>query len=200
MKQVLLIFAKNLVYGEVKTRLAATAGDPMAFDVYKELLEYTFRITRSLAPDKIIFYSGYIDQADTWSSEFKKQIQKGKDLGERIHHAFDHAFTNGYKEVVIIGTDCFELTPAIITEAFSGLKDHDVVIGPANDGGYYLLGMKKMNPGLLQNISWSTEKVLSQTTSFCNDNKLSVLLLEELSDLDNEKDLEKMLSGNSKKM
>jgi rSAM/selenodomain-associated transferase 1 len=198
MKKALLIFAKNLIYGKIKTRLAATAGDQKAFNIYKDLLHYTQQVTQSLANEKIIFYSDYIEQQDIWSRGFQKQVQQGADLGERMQHAFNWAFANNHKEVVIIGTDCFELTSSIINKAFSALMKYDVVIGPALDGGYYLLGMKKMYPGIFQHISWSSEKVLSQTIAFCKDQNLSYLLLEELSDLDDEKDLEKMMRRTAK--
>ena len=192
MKQAVLIFANNLMYGEVKTRLAATAGNDIAFSVYKELLHHTKDITKDLAFDKIVFYSNNIEEKDIWDNEaFKKDLQSGNDLGEKMLNAFEYAFKNKYEEVVIIGTDCFELTSSIINDAFSLLKDHDIVIGPAEDGGYYLLGMKKLYPEFFQNISWSTENVLLQTIAVCNKASLTYHLLQQLCDVDNEKDLMK---------
>ena len=196
MKQVILIFAKNLIYGKVKTRLAATAGKDVAFSVYKELLQHTKEITKDIAAGKIVFYSNDIEAQGIWSDEtFNKQIQKGNDLGERMQNAFAYAFANGYKEVVIIGTDCFELTPAIIMGAFAYLKTHDIVIGPAEDGGYYLLGMKKLYSEMFQNILWSTDSVLQQTIAICKRKSLSCHLLQVLSDIDDEKDLLKTNSA-----
>jgi rSAM/selenodomain-associated transferase 1 len=190
MKQAVLIFAKNLIHGEVKTRLAETIGNDRAFSVYKELLQHTKDITKNIDADKTIFYSNNIDEKDIWKHEtYKKQMQKGNDLGERMLNAFEHAFKNGYEEVVIIGTDCFELTSSIINDAFTFLKKHDIVIGPAKDGGYYLLGMKKLYPELFQNIYWSTENVLIQTIAVCSKGSLTYHLLQQLSDVDEEKDL-----------
>ena len=190
MKQVILIFAKNLIYGKVKTRLAATAGNDVAFSVYKELLQHTKEITKDINIDKIVFYSDPIEALDIWSDEtFNKQIQNGNDLGERMQNAFAYAFKNGYEEAIIIGTDCFELTSLIINQAFSHLKDNDIVIGPAEDGGYYLLGMKKLHTELFQDISWSTAYVLQQTVAICSKENLTYQLLQELSDIDDEKDL-----------
>ncbi len=192
MKQVVLIFAKNLIHGEVKTRLAETAGKDVAFYVYKELLLHTKGITKDINTGKIVFYSNDIEAQDIWSDEtFNKQIQMGNDLGERMQNAFEYAFKNGYEEAVIIGTDCFELTSSIINDAFSFLKKHDIVIGPAKDGGYYLLGMKKLYPEIFQNISWSTANVLQQTLDNCSKKNLAYHLLQELSDIDDEKDLVK---------
>ncbi len=196
MKQVILIFAKNLIYGKVKTRLAATAGKDVAFSVYKELLQHTNEITKNIIADKIIFYSNDIEAMDIWSDEiYKKEIQQGKDLGERMLNAFAYVFKNGYEEAIIIGTDCFEVTSSIINQAFSHLKDNDVVIGPAKDGGYYLLGMKKLHIELFQDISWSTAHVLQQTFANCMKENLTYQLLQELSDIDDEKDLLKTKSA-----
>ncbi len=193
MKQAVLIFAKNLIYGHVKTRLAATAGNDVAFSVYKELLQHTKSIVENIIADKIVFYSNNIEKRDLWNNEiFKKQLQSGKDLGKRMHNAFAYAFENGYGEVLIIGTDCFELTSSIIDVAFSQLKHHDVVIGPATDGGYYLLGMKSLYPLLFENIAWSTKTVFGETIAACNQLSLNYYLLPELNDVDEEKDLKRL--------
>lgn len=190
MKQALLIFAKNLIYGGVKTRLAATIGNDMALTVYGHLLQHTASVTQYLPVEKIVFYSNAVEDQDNWGNEvFKKQVQVGNDLGERMQHAFAHAFEQGNKEVAIIGTDCLGLTSTIIMNAFAYLNKHDVVIGPANDGGYYLLAMKKMCPQLFQNIAWSTDEVLNQTLVICHQQNLSVYQLPELSDIDYENDL-----------
>ncbi len=196
MKNTVLIFAKNLIYGEVKTRLAAIAGNDVAFKIYKELLQHTQEITENIIADKIVFYSNNIEENDIWNNElFKKQLQSGIDLGERMQNAFDYAFKNGYEQVLIIGTDCFELTSSIIEEAFLKLKIHDVVIGPAQDGGYYLLGMKKLYPLLFKNIAWSTHTVFEETIAACNQLSLNYYLLPQLNDVDEEKDLKYLKSA-----
>lgn len=193
MKSAILIFAKNLNYGQVKTRLAATVGNDVAHSVYKNLLQYTARITHQLPIDKIVFYSNKIEKKDTWDDEvYNKQLQSGNDLGERMHQAFAFAFFERNTQVAIIGTDCFELTSAIIMNAFAQLNNHDVVIGPAKDGGYYLLAIKNLHQELFQNISWSTNEVLNQTLMICKRLNLTVYLLTELSDIDTEEDLNKM--------
>lgn len=194
MREVVLIFARNLRYGEVKTRLAATAGDEVAFAVYKELLKYTQTITQNVAADKIVFFSNNIEADDIWGDEaFNKQIQSGNDLGERMQNAFAYAFENGYEKAIIIGTDCFELTPAIITEALDQLKNHDVVIGPATDGGYYLLGMKKMYRKIFEVKTWSSSSVFKDTMNTIDKLQLSCYQLEILNDVDEEKDLPESL-------
>lgn len=190
MKQAIIIFAKNLIYGQVKTRLAATIGNDMALKVYQHLLHHTETVINCLPVEKIVFYSNAIEEQDIWTNEiYKKQVQLGNDLGERMHNAFAYAFHEGNKEVVIIGTDCLELSSTIIMNAFAYLQNHDVVIGPATDGGYYLLALKKMYSQLFQNITWSTNKVLKQTLAICENQNLLVHQLRELSDVDNENDL-----------
>lgn len=190
MKQALLIFAKNLIYGQVKTRLAATVGHDMALSVYQHLVLHTVFITDYLPLEKFVFYSNAVEEHDNWSNEvYKKQVQVGNDLGIRMQNAFTYTFEQGNEEVAIIGTDCLELTSAIIMNAFAWLKNHDVVIGPAKDGGYYLLAMKQMHPELFKNIAWSTPVVLNQTLAICLQENLSVYQLPELSDIDKENDL-----------
>jgi uncharacterized protein len=190
MKKAVLIFAKNPVYGQVKTRLGATIGNDMALTVYQHLLRHTASITDDVSVEKIVFYSNTIEEQDIWNNKvYNKQKQSGNDLGERMQNAFAYAFHEGNKEVIIIGTDCMELTSAIIMEAFTRLKNNDVVIGPARDGGYYLLALKKIHYQLFHNIHWSTNQVLKQTLAVCKNENLLVSQLQELSDIDNEKDL-----------
>lgn len=190
MRQVLIIFAKNERYGQVKTRLAATLGHEVAMSVYQQLLRHTCEVTSMLPVKKIVFYSDYIAHDDLWSAAiYDKKIQYGEDLGQRMKNAFATVFDEGAEQVVIIGTDCPELSSAIILEAFAQLNGYDVVIGPAKDGGYYLLAMKAVNKELFRNVDWSTGVVLRQTLAICEKNELSVSLLPELSDIDNEQDL-----------
>lgn len=188
-KNALIIFVKNVIPGQVKTRLAATLGNDVAMDIYQQLLKNLKNNIQSLDAGKIIFYSEFIED-DIWdSSIFKKNIQQGNDLGERMKNAFDVSLAAGYKKAVIIGSDCPGIDENILNEAFEKLTGFDVVIGPATDGGYYLLGMKKMYSFLFQDIEWSTDKVLQQTLSVCNRNHLTYFQLPELSDVDEEKDL-----------
>ncbi|MEO8415184.1 MAG: TIGR04282 family arsenosugar biosynthesis glycosyltransferase [Ginsengibacter sp.] len=190
MKKALLIFAKNPIYGQVKTRLAATIGNDNALTVYHHLLQLTASVTTNLPVDKWVFYSNTIEKQDIWNNQvYKKYVQSGQDLGERMENAFAYAFREGNEEVVIIGTDCPELTSAIIMNAFAWLKKYDVVIGPARDGGYYLLAMKQMHPLLFHHINWSTHLVLQQTVAVCENANLSVFQMPELSDIDKENDL-----------
>lgn len=189
MKQALIIFQKNPVYGKVKTRLAATIGNEKALAIYRQLIQHTYLITHELKADKIVFYSDVIDENDNWNNEYLKQLQKGNDLGERMMNAFNYVFQKHYSNAIIIGTDCAELNEQMILNAFDNLNEYDVVIGPSVDGGYYLLGMKEITKHLFTAIEWSTNKVLNTTIERCHANNLSYFLLKELHDIDEEKDL-----------
>lgn len=185
----LLIFVKNLIEGRVKTRLADTLGNDTAMNIYKQLLKNTHDAILPVEKDKIVFYSDFIEE-DIWENNlFQKETQEGNDLGERMGIAFKSSFTAGYKKIVIIGTDCPGINKSILENAFLKLNNSDIVIGPATDGGYYLLGMKEEHPILFQDIEWSTDKVLQQTIELCDRKHLSYFLLPELSDVDEEKDL-----------
>ena len=190
MKKSLLIFTKNLEPGKVKTRLAATIGNAKAFFIYRQLIEYTVSITNYLPVDKFIFFSNDLEQKDLWNDKhFFKQVQCGQDLEERINNAFALAFQMEYDKAVIMGTDCPELNAEIMMNAFAYLTTYDVVIGPAEDGGYYLLGMNQLYTQQFQNISWSTQTVFEDTLSICKKNNISYSLLPVLHDVDEEKDL-----------
>lgn len=189
MNKAVLIFVKNIIEGRVKTRLAATLGNEAAMNIYRQLLQHAHDVIKNIDAAKIVSYSDVIEE-DRWNNdEFKKELQQGIDLGKRMENAFIHAFETGYDSVIIIGTDCPEINKNILETAFKELNDFDIVIGPATDGGYYLLGMKKLHSFLFKNMKWSTSTVFKDTIERCNAGQLSYFLLPELSDIDEEKDL-----------
>lgn len=147
-REALIIFIKNAVPGKTKTRLAQSIGDDNALAVYRILLEHTHRITSGLTCATFVFYSDAIMPQDCWQQSGCRQcLQQGNDLGERMRNAFQSVFEQQYQKVVIIGSDCYELTSEILQQAFIKLNTTDVVIGPAKDGGYYLLGIKAISSG-----------------------------------------------------
>jgi uncharacterized protein len=188
MKSALIIFVRNPVLSKVKTRLAATTGDEKALLVYKYLLQYTQSITKDLPVTKFVYYADFINENDLWNG-YEKKIQQGNDLGDRMKNAFAALFTEGYRKVCIIGSDCYELSGAIIIDAFENLKTTDVVIGPVNDGGYYLLGTAKLVTDFFINKNWSTSTVYSSTLKDAENLQLTVSRLPLLNDIDEEKDL-----------
>jgi len=186
----IMIFVRNPELGKVKTRLAKTIGNEKALHIYNLLLDHTNKVSKRVNADKAIFYSDYINDTDQWKNDgFIQLMQKGNDLGEKMSNAFLIAFSMGYKKVIIIGSDCFDLSEDIITDAFNLLDENEVVLGPAKDGGYYLLGMKTFYASLFQNKVWSTENVLLDTLLDLSNLNVSSKLLPTLSDIDEEKDL-----------
>jgi rSAM/selenodomain-associated transferase 1 len=186
----LIIFVKNPELAKVKTRLAQTIGNEKALSVYLRLLHHTQEISSQVTANRAVYYTDFIDTNDIWpQSQFRKYLQTGDDLGERMKNAFATAFAEGFEKVVIIGSDCPQLTPAHIQKAFDHLNEYEIVVGPAVDGGYYLLGMKKLAPELFTNKVWSSDHVLTQTIADIKRLQLSYYLLEKLRDVDTEEDL-----------
>jgi len=202
LKELLIIFIKNPELGKVKTRLAASIGDSSALRIYKELLNKTFEVTTNLKMKKWIFYSDSIESEDQWNEGYTKKLQKGNDLGERMLNAFDEAFKADFQCVCIIGSDCFELTSDIVLDAFFKLRKNSFVIGPARDGGYYLLGMNEYERIVFQNKKWSTDEVAIETIKDFELLKKPYHALLALSDIDTIEDLVafpelKTLAGNN---
>ena len=185
----LMIFVKNLIPGMVKTRLAEDIGIDKALDVYQELVHHTHKITKKLEVDKAVYYSEYVEIEDIWDNgDFKLTSQKGFTLGEKMSNAFDEAF-DSYNKVIIVGSDCYDLSSKHIKLAFELLEENDVVVGPAKDGGYYLLGMSEYFPQLFQDKEYSTDKVLQEMLEEAEELELSVYKLPELNDVDTLEDL-----------
>ena len=188
-KNLILVFVRNPELGKVKTRLAKTIGDKDALKIYTILLQHTESVLHKVSSDKVVYYSEEIQSNDLWDNAlYQKKLQKGADLGARMQNAFETAFKDTYEKVVIVGSDLFDLNPNHIKEAFTALENHEVVLGPSLDGGYYLLGMKKMNPTVFKNKQWGTDSVLESTLK--NLNQQNVKLLEALNDIDTFEDLE----------
>lgn len=190
-KKALIIFTRNPELGKVKTRLAKSVGDESALEIYKFLLKHTVAITKNLNVDKYVFYSENIHRDDIWDPEiFRKKLQTGTDLGEKMQNAFSELFEMGYEKVLIVGSDIFELGQSDIENAFEVLQTTETVIGPATDGGYYLLGMKERNAALFQNKNWGTSTVLEETLADLRQKKY--VLLEERNDVDYYQDIKEI--------
>jgi rSAM/selenodomain-associated transferase 1 len=192
MKKGIIIFQKNTELGKVKTRIAESLGEKKALEIYQVLVNYTHLQLQSLECEKLLYYSDYIENDfENFDQTYRAFIQTKGDLGQKMGSAFANQFKEGFSNLLIIGTDCPEISPEIIQEAFEKLENKEVVIGPATDGGYYLLGLKRFIPGLFLDIPWSSEKVLSTTQNFLEVNKISFALLPLLSDIDYQDDWEK---------
>jgi len=186
----LIIFVKNPEIGRVKTRLAKTIENEQALSIYQKLLLYTKEITKGLNADKSVYYSEHIDNNDLWDNMlFSKHLQRGDDLGERMQNAFADAFAQGKERVIIIGSDCLELETYMIKEAFAVLENNDVVLGPAKDGGYYMIGMTAFLPTLFEDKNWSTDDLLMDTILDLKKMNAKYYLLKTLNDIDTIEDL-----------
>lgn len=186
-KNLLIVFVKNIKLGQVKTRLAKSIGNEAAFEIYKILVEKTEQATRDLNVNKHIYYSDVVIETK-WPNDFKT-IQEGHDLGERMKNAFKDGFNKGYEKIILIGSDLPDITSEIIINAFESLNNKEVVFGPAMDGGYYLIGMKRLHEFVFDNKPWSTAVLLKDTLKELKTNTISVGLMETLNDIDTFEDL-----------
>ncbi|MEN9415438.1 MAG: hypothetical protein RLZ62_1742 [Bacteroidota bacterium] len=184
-RETLIIFIKNPEKGKVKTRLASASGDDAALRIYHYLLKKTRSAALGTECDRLLCYSGYIPAADEWpDASFRKAVQSPGDLGQRMASAFSEAFRSGAQKAVIIGSDCPEIDSGLIRNAFDALEHTDFVVGPACDGGYYLLGMKQFTPEVFGGIHWSTASVAEETLRLIRSIGRKYTLLPRLSDID----------------
>ena len=187
-KELVIVFVKNIKPGHVKTRLAKTVGNDDAVSVYKALLNITENVTNQLDCDVAIHFSEAVENS-IWKNT-PKTIQQGQDLGERMKNAFHKGFNDGYKRVVLIGSDLPNLTKTHINTAFEKLKENDIVFGPAKDGGYYLVGQSKPHCFIFENKPWSETNLLEVTLNEITHKKIPFSTLETLNDIDTFEDLE----------
>lgn len=189
-KELLLIFVKHPLPGQVKTRLAATLGNARTLAIYQRLLAYTLQISQELEADKAVFYGNEVPEKDLWQEAgYRRFLQQGEDLGARMMQAFDWGFQQGYDRILVIGSDCAQLTATHLRQAFAQLENHDAIMGPAKDGGYYILGLKERFPAIFTHKNWSTEDVFVSSLYDLISKGKSVMTLPLLSDIDREEDL-----------
>ena len=190
-RDLLIVFLRAPERGRVKTRLAATVGEDRALAVYEQLLAHTLREAAPLPCMKEAWYADAVPDKDPSADHgFMAHVQQGTDLGARMAHAFERAFASGDMRAVIIGTDCPGINSGLLREAFEALAEHDAVIGPARDGGYYLLGLRSMVDELFANKAWSSDSVLKDSLADLQRRGASYRLLPELIDVDTEADLD----------
>jgi len=190
-KNLLIVFVKNLIVGNVKSRLALSIGYNNALDIYTDLVYKIHQTTLDIPFDKQVTYSSCIETRDIWEPEiFNKTLQRGNNIGERMNDAFEKAFEAGYENVDLIGSDIINLKSEILLNAFDQLQQSDTVLGPSMDGGYYLIGLKKPIKQFFKSKDWSTHKVFIQTLKDCCNLDLRVGLVQELADLDRIEDFQ----------
>lgn len=187
-KNVIGLFLKYPEPGRVKTRLAKDIGDERAADFSRRIAEYVLK--KTLSPDRryfrIVFYSPETRRQyfQDWLGEEILLPQTGADVGERMQHAITAMFDRGAEKAIVVGTDIPDLRREIIETAFQRLDDADIVIGPAMDGGYYLIGMHSPHPEVFRNIIWSTGTVLRETLDIIKKRGLRCSFVPELHDVD----------------
>ncbi len=194
----LVVLAKAPIYGLVKTRIAATLGPDVALAVYRRLAARTF-IEVAAAADHGVEAEARVTpdasalDARTWvPPRIRVRAQGTGDLGNRMRRAFDDAFAEGAERVAVVGTDCPGFTRRHAEAAFAALSHSDLVIGPATDGGYWLLGARGTTPDVFAGVPWSTNGVLAATRDRAQAVGLRVFELETLADLDTAEDLERL--------
>ena len=200
----IIIFVKNPELGKVKTRLAATIGPEKALAIYKHLMWHTREVTSQTEADKYLFYSNKIETEDEWPTElFHKLVQdESTDLGQKMFSAFIHLQKKGYKKVLIVGSDCLELSTEIITSAWEALETNPAVIGPAEDGGYYAIGFRFTGENACSNQTlssvflgkqWSHHAVFDEACDALKQQQKEFSLLPTLNDVDEEEDVKSIL-------
>ena len=164
--------------------MASKLGNAKALEIHRRLLEHTLTVANSSGS----LYKVYLSEEPKTDNAFSYELQSGVDVGERMNNALS-AELETYTKVCLIGSDCLALTDTDITNAFKQLDEADVVIGPAIDGGYYLIGMKTPHPQIFSEISWGTSTVLENTLQKCASSGLLVHQLTTLGDIDRIEDV-----------
>jgi len=183
----LIVFVKNAVQGKVKTRLSKTIGESNALIIYKQLLTLTQNAVNEVSSNVHIYFSDTLEQHN-WRAN-ATFVQKGEDLGERMFNAFRNGFELGYKNIVLIGSDLPEISADIIHKGFESLSGTNVVFGPSEDGGYYLIGLSQMISAIFTNKPWSQNHLLKDTLEDLSQEKIEVTLIDTLNDIDTFDDL-----------
>ena len=187
MNQLLMVFIKDSSKYPVKTRLKTSIGKNKSIWVYNQILKKTVLVLKNIKTDIAVFHYNSIISKNPFKNFSKwNKIQIGRTLGEKISNAFNWGFKKGYKKIIIIGSDLWDLNEEIINKGFLELNKNKVVIGPSIDGGYYLLGLNKKMPKIFEGIKWGTQSVLAETLKLL---KHEPYFLPELNDIDTFEDL-----------
>jgi len=194
-RQCIIVFVKAPLMGRVKTRLSQVLGEETVLDLYKCFVADVIATLNSGRHGIRIFYHPPEEKQkiQEWLGfELPLFPQQGKDLGERMANAFKQSFSNDFKPVLLVGTDCPDLPGSIIDEAFEALSANAAVIGPAFDGGYYLVGFNPDHffPAIFKNMPWGTEYIFERTMNVFASKRVQVYVLPKWRDIDRCEDLE----------
>lgn len=195
MSETLIIFSRYPEPGKTKTRMIPALGTTGAAELQRQMTEHTVNNAQQLLSSRdftieVHFTGGSQQLMTAWLGQNLHYIpQVSGDLGQKMRLAFDRAFNMDNQRVLIIGIDCPDINQVILNEAFNSLQNHDLVLGVAEDGGYYLIGLNRPVPQLFHNITWGTDQVLNQTKNIAQQLKLDIHYLTTLSDVDRPEDL-----------
>ncbi|WP_330202272.1 TIGR04282 family arsenosugar biosynthesis glycosyltransferase [Cyanobacterium sp. Dongsha4] len=196
MKKNLIIFTRYPEIGKTKTRLIPAIGAEKACFFHKLMTEMTMKKAEKLKEKVDVDVSIYFAGGDqtlmkAWlGSNYNYHHQNGDDLGQKMYSAFANSFNNNFSHVVLIGTDCVDLDENILNNAFNQLDFYDLVIGKAEDGGYYLIALKQLKKELFTNIKWGSNSVFETTVGTASNLKCSIYELPTLKDIDRPEDLQ----------
>lgn len=198
MTDCLLLFVKYPTAGEVKTRLASSCSGESAAELYRALVNDIVSRLRGATMDLLICYTPDAARADLqdWlGTDLKYISQKGDGLGERMENAFREAFFMGYRRAVLAGSDVPGLTQDIVQSGLDVLTPQVASVGPASDGGYYLIGFEKYGfaPEVLQGMEWSHTEVCHRTVNRLDALGIECVQLKELDDIDTMADLRQLV-------
>ena len=182
------IFAKPPLPGLVKTRLIIDLGSTKATRIYRHCLEHTLDVARRSGLDYQVYLSQEFDGEPFQEEQYS--VQRGEDLGARMINAMRDLLAAGAPGAIIIGSDCLDLGTRHLQQAAQALSDHEIVLAPAADGGFALIGCREADPDLFRAVTWSTPRVLAQTMANAHRLRYRVSLLETLRDVDTLQDLE----------
>jgi rSAM/selenodomain-associated transferase 1 len=197
-ESLLIIFVRNPQSGKTKTRLIPVIGAEQAAQLQHEMTLHTLAVARSFCraghwQTEVRFTDGTTaDLCSRYGPDLRYADQGPGDLGQRLKAAFAEAFANRAATVIAIGSDCPAIAERHLQSATDALQQHDLVLGPAADGGYYLIGLRRPAPELFDQISWSTAQVLNQTVEAARRLSLSIHRLETLADVDEPSDLARL--------
>ncbi|MDF2158003.1 TIGR04282 family arsenosugar biosynthesis glycosyltransferase [Algoriphagus sp. CAU 1675] len=188
----IIIFRKNRIPGQVKTRLASVLGEDKALEIYEKLVERTLKACHGVIAEKFLYYSDFIPEESRQLNGFHFRVQSSGDLGAKMDQALSDIIGEGFSRVLLIGTDCAEMSSEVLNQGLDLLQENEVVLGPAEDGGYYLVGSRKPVPGIFENMTWSTDSVYQETIERLKSLKIKYGVLPVLMDVDVPEDWEKV--------
>jgi uncharacterized protein len=200
MNDAVIVFARLPFEGKVKTRLASTLGDEFALKFYKACSQHIFNECRKIAKSGTSIYVFFPAEDKNnrmieWAgNDFRFFSQQGNDIGIKMLNAFKMVYSQGIKKAILIGTDIPDISSEVLYKALKALDNNEVVIGPAKDGGYYLIGMKRLYESLLGTNNWGTNKVFTETLNQLRINNISYELTPEFYDIDTEENLKCWMS------